>query len=58
MGWKQTTISFLGDALRFTVRACLLFDGLLFAVFSVWWIAKFFWHLHGYLNRVMFSSEW
>lgn len=58
MSWKQSTVEFLSDALRFSVRACLLVDGILMAVLSVWFVWRFVWHVKGWLARVMFDSPW
>ena len=58
MGWKQTTIGLLSDALRFVIKSFLLIDAILIALFSLWFVAQFFWHLRGFLARTMFGAEW
>ena len=58
MNWKSSTLEFLGDAMRFVGRACLILDVILISVFSVWFTAKILWNLGSWLNRTIFQSAW
>ena len=57
-GWKQNAATFLADALRLTIRACLLIDGILLALFSIWFCANFLIHTVHWLDRILFSGPW
>jgi len=58
MPWKTTVIDVLRDGLRFCAGACILIDGILLSVFSVWFVARFLWHLVAWLNRTLFLEPW
>ena len=58
MGWRQSSMDFLGDALRAVAGVCLTIDAILAAVFSVWFVAESLWHLHAWLGRTIFSAPW
>ena len=56
--WKQSLMNFFTDAMRISIRACLLIDGILLALFSIWFCYKFIGHSMKWLNRILFSYEW
>lgn len=56
--WKQSSATFLTDALRLSIRACLFIDGILLALFSIWFCIKFLYSTMNWLNRVLFNSPW
>lgn len=58
MSWKQTLATFLTDALRLSIRSCLLIDGILLSLFSIWFCFKFLFQIVNWLNRVLFASQW
>lgn len=58
MNWKASTLEFLGDVMRFVSRACFIACIILLSAFSVWFVAKFLWHLSDWLNRTMFRAPW
>ena len=58
MSWKQTTLDFLGDALRFIGRACALIIVILVGLWSVWFVANLLSQLKGYCGRTIFGSPW
>jgi hypothetical protein len=58
MSWKTSLASFLTDALRLSIRSCLFIDGILLALFSIWFIVRFLGSAIGWLNRVLFNSPW
>ena len=58
MSWKQTMARLLADLLRLTIRACLLIDGILLALLSVYFTFRVVLHSIELMNRKMFSSPW
>ena len=56
--WKQSMMTFFADALRLTIRACLLVDGILLALFSIWFCWNLLRQLMTWCARVLFSSNW
>lgn len=58
MSWKQSVATFLVDALRLSIRACIFIDGILLALFSIWFCTKFLFQAVNWLNRVLFDTPW
>lgn len=58
MSWRQSLATFLTDALRLSIRSCLFIDGILLAVFSIWFCYKFLFQIVNWLNRVFFAAPW
>lgn len=58
MSWRQTTIGFLADALRFLIRGLLFIDLIMVSVFSVWFTARFLLQLGKWATSHLFSSNW
>ncbi len=58
MIWKKPIIETLCDVLRFSVWSCLILNGMLASVFSVYFVARFLWHLHHWCDRVLFGHDW
>ena len=56
--WKQSALMLLMDILRVSIRVCLFIDGILLALFSIWFCTKFLLHTLNWLDRVMFGSYW
>jgi hypothetical protein len=51
MSWQKSFVDRIGDILRFIAWGCLVVDGILLSLFSVWFIGMFLWRLAGWLNR-------
>jgi len=58
MSWKQSVAIFLVDALRLSIRACIFIDGILLALFSIWFCVKFLFQFVNWLNTTLFGSPW
>lgn len=58
MAWRQRTTELLADYLRFVGRGAFLVNGILLALASLWFTAKFLWHLIQFLDRTLFSKPW
>ncbi len=58
MSWKQNITTFLTDALRLSIRACFFLDGILLALFSIWFCVKFLSQTIDWLNRSIFNTPW
>lgn len=58
MTWKRPTIDAMCDMLRFSAWACLIFNGILGSIFSVYFVARLLWHSRGWCDRVLFSHAW
>ena len=58
MSWKTNLATFLTDALRLSIRACLFLDGILLALFSIYFTVRFLASAIGWLNRVLFEKPW
>jgi hypothetical protein len=58
MPWKQSLATFLTDALRLSIRSCLFIDGILLALFSVWFCFKCLFQIVNWLDRVLFDAPW
>ena len=58
MSWKTRMLDILRDVLRFGVAGCIILDGILLALFSLWFVYKFVWQLQDYLSRTLFGSPW
>ena len=56
--WEQTVLNRCRSCLRFTLWLCLVLNGFMAGVFSVWFTLMFLRHLGSYLARTMFSSPW
>jgi len=56
--WKQDITTLLAEILRLSIRACLLVDGILIAMATVWFCGKFLYYSVNWLNRTMFDSPW
>jgi len=58
MSWRQSLAQFLVDLLRVAIRVCLFIDGIMVAIFSIWFCGKFLYFTLNWLNSSMFSSPW
>jgi hypothetical protein len=58
MSWKQRFTESTGDIMRFVAYGCLIIDGILLSIFSVWFVSEFLWHLLKWLDRVIFDKPW
>jgi len=58
MNWKQNLTTFLTDTLRLSIQACLFVDGILLALFSIWFCVKFLIQIVNWLNRTVFGAPW
>ena len=58
MAWKTGFFDKVSDFLRFVAYGCIAVNAIILAVFTVWFTAKFVWHLIDWLNRVMFANKW
>jgi hypothetical protein len=58
MSWRQKFTDNAADVMRFVAYGCLIIDGILLLVFSVWFVGKFLWRLSGWLDRVIFDHAW
>ena len=56
--WKQTTLTLLADMLKLSIRICLVIDGILVALFSIWFCGKLLYFVIHWLNRTVFGSPW
>lgn len=55
MSWRSTFATFLQDMLRLAVHSCLLIDGILIALFSVWFVANSMEKLMNWLKTWLFT---
>ena len=58
MSWKQSIPSLLIDILRVAIRGCLLINGILLALFSIWFTVRFLYSGMHWLSRVLFDTPW
>ncbi len=58
MGWRQTGAQTFREIGRLVGWTCLMIDTILMAIFSVWFVWRFFWHLQAYLSRTIFDAPW
>lgn len=58
MSWKQTLARFIADALRLSITVCLFIDGILIALFSIWFVAKFLYQTMNWLSETLFNHPW
>ena len=54
--WRDPVMKGLVDALRLSMRACLLIDGIIVSVFSVWFVGKSVLKLADWLNVNLFTN--
>jgi len=58
MNWKQTAVEYFTEILRVAGWAFLLVDAILLAIFSLWFVWRFLWHLQAWLTKTLFSKPW
>lgn len=58
MKWRQDITEKLAEILRFTIRGALLVNGILAALFSIWFVGNLLWFTLRWLNRTLFKSPW
>jgi len=56
MAWQTSFAVFLQDMLRLAVRSCLLIDGILVALFSVWFVANSMYELMQWFDGWLFDN--
>lgn len=58
MSWRKNISENIADILRFLGYGFLIMDGIVLAVFSLWFVCKFTWQLAHWLERMWFSNPW
>jgi hypothetical protein len=58
MSWKQDITVWMAGILRMAIRICFFVDGILIALTSVWFMAKFLYFAVCWLDRVLFNAPW
>ncbi len=58
MLWRKPWFEYLREVLRFGVYTCLIANGILASLFSVWFVWHFLRQLMKWCRRVLFGSEW
>ena len=58
MSWKRSLARFIADALRLSITVCLFIDGILLALFSIWFVAKFLYQTMNWLKETLFNGPW
>ena len=58
MSWKQTLVKIFIDILRISITVCLFIDGILMALFSIWFVAKFLHQTMNWLKQTLFNNPW
>ena len=58
MAWKNDITVWMAGIFRMAIRICFFVDGILIALASVWFMAKFLYFTVNWLNRVLFDSPW
>ena len=58
MRWTTNITDKFADWLRFSIRATLILNGIMLAIFSVMFMAMFLWRFFQFLWRVWFSHPW
>ena len=56
--WKQTLLAGLRDVLRFALWLCVVFNGLMFAVFLTLVCYQLLTHAWDWLLRNVFTGSW
>jgi hypothetical protein len=56
--WNKSLLDRLGEFFRFVGWTLLATDGLLLAIFSLWFVSRFLWHTLQWMDRVLFSQPW
>lgn len=56
--WRQKMTEVLADLLRFSVRGALMINGILLALATVYFVAKFLFFTLRYADRTVFSAPW
>lgn len=58
MPWKAKFSDGVAGLLRFAGYVFLAFDVVVLSAFSFWFVAKFIWHLSGWLDHKLFNGPW
>jgi hypothetical protein len=58
MRWKAKFSEQAAKMLRFTGYVFLAFDAIVLSAFTFWFVAKFVWHLAGWLDHKIFDGPW
>ncbi len=56
--WRAQLIDLCRNVLRFTLWVCVVINGLMLGLFTVWFTYKFLFHASGWLGRGLFSKPW
>ena len=56
MAWKQSIPQILIDIGRVAIRGCMLINGILLGLFSIWFITRFLYCMMKWLGRVFFNN--
>ncbi len=56
--WQQNLLDLCRNVIRFGLWFAVILDGLMLALFSIAFTAKFLWHLWTWCCRVLFTGSW